>query len=90
MDNKRNINNQTNIEYSNNLKLTNISKSKKKKKKYKSYDDFNDINNQKSKEIKSNFINDYQPNYRNFAIIRNSKDIMKYIPKENSKEIDNN
>ena len=90
MDNKRNINNQTNIEYSNNLKLTNISKSKKKKKKYKSYDDFNDINNQKNKEIKSNFINDYQPNYRNFAIIRNSKDIMKYIPKENSKEIDNN
>ena len=90
MEYNRNIVHQTNTDYSYNLRLTKNSKGKKKKKNFKSYDDYSDIINQKKNNIKYNNINNYQPDNRKFAIIRNSGDIMKYYNKEDNKENDNN
>ena len=94
MDNIRNFKNRTNPNYYNSFRLTNSSKGEKKKKKYNSYNDFYEPNNQKQKsgKISKNYmhINDYQPKNRNFAIIRNSNDIMKYMDCENNKEMDDN
>lgn len=90
MEYNRNIVHQTNTDYSYNLRLTKNSKGKKKKKNFKSYDDYSDIINQKKNNIKYNNINNYQPDNRKFAIIRNNGDIMKYYNKEDNKENDNN
>ena len=90
MEYNRNIVHQTNTDYSYNLRLTKNSKGKKMKKNFKSYDDYSDIINQKKNNIKYNNINNYQPDNRKFAIIRNSGDIMKYYNKEDNKENDNN
>ena len=95
MKNIRNFGNKTNPNYSRQINLSQKSNSQKKKNKYKSYNDFYDLNNQKYENKilfkgRKNYIYNYQPQNRNFAVIRNSKDIMKYMPDENSKEIDNN
>ena len=90
MENNRNFKHLTNSDYSNNLVLTKNNKEKKNKKNFKSYSDYTDLNIQNKNEAQYNNINNYQPHKRNFVIIRNSRDIMKYFPKEYSKEFENN
>ena len=71
-----------------------INKKKKKKKNNLDKDSFDFKNKNFENKIKLSgnniYINNYKPRNRNFVIIRNTRDILKYMPKENSKEDDNN
>ena len=88
--NIRNIINKTYSDYLRKIILSSNSQASKKKKKFNSYKMYNNLNNHKIENKinnkKSNFnINDYKPKNRKFAVIRNSSDILKYMPKENNK-----
>ena len=81
----------------NNTEPSNLNKnSGGKKEKYNSYDDFNILNNKKQnfvehkKNVCNSFINNCQLKDRNFAIIRNINDIIKYMPIEKFNGINNN
>ena len=94
----RNIMNQTNPNYLRNINLSNNSQVQKKKNKFNSYDNYNALNKQKftnqikkKKAKKTNLnINEYKPKNRNFAIIRDSSDILKYMSKDHMNQVDNN
>ena len=93
--NNRNIINKTYSDYLRKIIFSSNSQALKKKKKFNSHKIYNDLHNKeignKIKFTKANFnINDYKPKNRKFAIIRNSSDITKYMPKENSKLNDDN
>ena len=94
----RNIMNQTNPNYLRNINLSKNSQVQKKKNKFNSYDNYNVLTKQKvvnkrkkKKTKRTNLnINEYKPKNRNCAIIRNSSDVFKYMPKANMNEVDNN